>query len=87
MPQYKIEWKKSAVKELTLIPKETAAKIYENISQLSLNPYPLGSKKLKGAKNLYRLRIGDYRVIYSIYNEELVVQIIKIAHRKIAYRN
>ncbi|MEI8204457.1 MAG: type II toxin-antitoxin system RelE/ParE family toxin [Bacteroidota bacterium] len=56
------------------------------MDNLSENPHPSGSKKLKGSTNEYRIRIGSYRVIYTIINKILTITIIKIAHRKNIYR-
>lgn len=83
---YEIVWKKSAVKELSKIDKINSNKIYDNISELSKESIPNNSKKLKGTTNNYRLRIGDFRVIYSIYQNTLIIEIIKIAHRKDIYK-
>ena len=56
--------------------------IFNQIKQLSLDPKPHGYKKLTGYKNLYRIRIGLYRVVYLIENQILTIEIIKIGHRK-----
>jgi len=87
MRNYKILWKKSAIKEITKIPKEIALNIYDSISGLKNNPRKKGSRKLRGSEVLYRIRVNEYRVIYSIYDDILVVEIIKIAHRKEVYRS
>ncbi|GAI91672.1 unnamed protein product, partial [marine sediment metagenome] len=60
--------------------------ISNKISSLAENPYPEGYKKLKGSENDYRIRIGNYRIVYSIYNEILTIEVIKISHRKDIYR-
>jgi mRNA interferase RelE/StbE len=83
---YQIEIKKVAVKFLKQIPEKISNKILIEIDALAENPYPPGYKKLKDTDNEYRIRIGDYRVIYSIYNEKLIIEIIKIAHRKVVYK-
>jgi mRNA interferase RelE/StbE len=83
---YQIEIKKVAVKFLKQIPEKISNKILIEIDALAENPYPPGYKKLKDTDNEYRIRIGDYRVIYSIYNEKLIIEIIKIAHRKDVYK-
>jgi len=86
MRNYKILWKKSAIKEIAKIPKEIALNIYDSISGLKNNPRKKGSRKLRGSEVLYRIRVNEYRVIYSIYDDILVIEIIKIAHRKEVYR-
>lgn len=83
---YQVEIKKVAVKFLKQIPEKISNKILLEIDALAENPYPPGYKKLKDTDNEYRIRIGDYRVIYSIYNEKLIIEIIKIGHRKDVYK-
>lgn len=85
MEKYKIEIKESAVKELNSIPRKDLKKIVQKIRSLSDNPRPNGCVKLSGRER-YRIRQGDYRILYSIENEILVVYVIKIGHRKEVYR-
>ncbi|MDZ4845776.1 MAG: type II toxin-antitoxin system RelE/ParE family toxin [Chitinophagales bacterium] len=73
---------KSAQKELNKIPKAFGNRILAKIETLTEQPRQHGSIKLEGSDNTYRIRIGDYRVIYSIYDKALVVDVIKIDHRK-----
>ncbi len=86
MKEYKIFWKKSALKELNDLPHNISKKIYDEISSLINNPRPHNSKKLINLNDYYRIRIQDYRVIYSIHDNELIIQIIRIAHRKDVYK-
>lgn len=85
MAKYQLKIKKSAEKELANFPLESILKIRELILILNDNPYPAGFKKLKGFKNLYRIRSGTYRIIYSVQHNLLVIEVLKIAHRKDAY--
>jgi len=87
MSTYNIEWKNSATKELTSIPKEYSAKIFNDITELKENPRPDGCRKLTGSDNLYRIKINQYRVVYSIDDDVLTILIIRIAHRKDVYKN
>ena len=84
---YAVVFKKSAAKELQVLPKKIQQKILDAVQLLSLNPYTelLQIKKMKGAESLYRLRIQDYRVIYLIESQIVKVTIIKIGHRKEVY--
>lgn len=82
---YKIEFVKSAEKALLSLPDKTIAKIFEAIEKLGYNPFPPGYKKLRGYTNRYRIRAGDYRVLYIIENDKLVILIIKVGHRKDVY--
>jgi mRNA interferase RelE/StbE len=84
--EYQIRIKKSAIKELSKLPKPIATKISKEIDRFKTNPYPKGYKKLKGSENNYRLRIGNYRILYSIYNDILVIEVVKIALRKDIYK-
>jgi len=85
MEKYKIEIKESAVKEFNSIPKKDLKKIVQKIRPLSDNLRPNGCVRLS-ARERYRIRQGDYRILYSIENEILVVYAIKINHRKEVYR-
>lgn len=86
MDLYKIEWKRSAVKELKKLDKTVIKRIINSVEALSENPTPKGCRKLKGAEFTYRLRLGKYRIIYSLQSSKLVIEIIKIGHRKEIYR-
>jgi mRNA interferase RelE/StbE len=85
MGKYKIEIKKSAIKELYTIPEKILKKIIDKIKSLSNNPRPVGCIKLSKGKR-YRIRQGNYRIIYSIEDDLLIVYIITIKHRKDVYR-
>ncbi len=86
MPLYKIEWKKSAVKELKKLDKKIIPRIINAVELLSESPIPNKCKKLIGSEHIYRIRIGDYRIIYSIENNLLLIEIIRIGHRKDIYK-
>ncbi|MDP3875778.1 MAG: type II toxin-antitoxin system RelE/ParE family toxin [Methylobacter sp.] len=86
MACYSIEFKKSAKKALLDLPKPVVKAVSQLIDSLSENPYPDGCKKLFGFDQTYRVRTGNYRVIYSVFNEQLIIQILKIGHRKDIYR-
>lgn len=82
-----IEITESANKSLNKLPKKEQKKIEEKIELLSVNQRPDGHKKLKASGNpsLYRIRSGDYRIIYVIKQEVLVVLVVEIGHRKDIY--
>ncbi|MEI6652330.1 MAG: type II toxin-antitoxin system RelE/ParE family toxin [Chlorobiaceae bacterium] len=86
MACYSIQWKKSAVKELQKIAKQVIPDIVEAVNALAVDPLPLGSKKIRGSLQTYRIRRGDYRIIYSIEEDCLVVQVITVGHRKDIYQ-
>ncbi|MDC9714464.1 MAG: type II toxin-antitoxin system RelE/ParE family toxin [Gammaproteobacteria bacterium] len=84
MAKYEIKIKTSAEKELRKIPQEYLVRIVAEIGALSENPFPHNSIKLSG-QDKYRLRVGKYRVLYSINKKILTIFIVKVAHRKSAY--
>lgn len=85
MAKFTILFARSARKELENLPAAQIEKILSAIEKLSTDPYPFGCKKLKGERHLWRIRIGDYRIIYSVIAAQLVVDIIRIRHRKEVY--
>ncbi len=87
MASYSLAFKASARKELLRLG--TAAdrkRILTAIQRLAESPRPVGSEKLAGADLLYRIRVGDYRVVYEIVDDELLVTVIRVAHRREVYR-
>jgi len=86
MAFYKVEWKSSAERELKGIDRPVIPKIIEAVDLLTQNPFPPQSRKLLGVESSYRLRVGDYRVIYQVDASEKTVVIYHIRHRKEAYR-
>jgi mRNA interferase RelE/StbE len=83
--KYNLTIKKSAAKELQDIPKKDLLRIIKHIQSLAENPRPAGSQKLS-AREQYRIRQGDYRIVYSVDDRQLVVDIVKIGHRREVYR-
>ena len=86
MASFEIRWKTSAKKELKTLTQPTILKILKVIESLAENPYPHGTKKLQGTEHTYRLRIGDYRIIYSVESSILLIEVIRIGHRKEVYK-
>lgn len=85
--EYKIFITKKAAKEIVSLPKIYAGKIYKSILKLETEPRPLGSKKLQGTNEvLWRIRIGDYRIIYSIDDSIRIIEIRNIGNRKDIYK-
>lgn len=83
--RYSIRFKPSAERELKDLSRKEQIRIAKRISDLADEPRPFGSKKLSGEENFYRIRSGDYRVIYQIQDRILLVLVVKIAHRREAY--
>ena len=87
MVSYKVKIKNSAQKEIRKLPnKELRNKVISIINGLYINPIPDEAKKIKGSNNIYRIRQGTYRVVYQIYKNELLIMIIRVRHRKDAYK-
>jgi len=82
---YKILIKPSAVKEIEAIPQKDRSRIVYRIQGLSENPRPPGCEKLSGQEK-YRVRQGKYRILYQIFDDEVIVIVVKVAHRKEAYK-
>ncbi len=85
--KYKVELKSSAQKELDKLPKKEQKRISIKIDELETNPFPYGVIKLSGSDNFFRLRVGNYRIIYTIENDRLVIIILKIGDRKTIYKH
>ena len=83
---YRVELKLSAIKALAAIPNPHRRRIANAIDGLAQQPRPAGCTKLIGAEAAYRIRVGDYRIVYQIQDRVLVVYVIRIAHRKDVYR-
>jgi mRNA interferase RelE/StbE len=83
--RYHVILSKSVQKELDRLPDDTATRVLARLSQLESNPRPADVKKLKG-REAWRIRVGDYRVIYEIHDRQLEVVVITVAHRREAYR-
>jgi mRNA interferase RelE/StbE len=84
---YQIEFLPSARKELTSFPRGAQERIGKKIDSLSINPRPHGVEKLEGKRgSFYRLRVGDYRILYEIQDEILLILVIKVGHRREVYR-
>lgn len=82
---YTIEFSLKAAKLFKELPKSVKNQLSPNIDNLAENPRPSGVKKLKERKNYYRIRVGDYRIIYQINDKTLFILIAKIGHRKDVY--
>jgi mRNA interferase RelE/StbE len=84
---YSITIKSSAAKELQGVSeKTTLSRLIEKIKSLATQPRPLGSEKLAGRLNLYRIRQSNYRIIYSVDDQSRIVDVVKVGHRGDIYR-
>lgn len=89
MTSYLIKYNRAYLKDLKKIPTKAQRQIIEKILSLASNPRPEDSKKLQGNHSppLFRVRCGDYRIVYQIENKILLIIIIDVGHRKNIYRN
>ena len=85
MARYELRFRASVVKDLRDIPKADVRRILDRIETLRDDPRPVGSEKLS-AQERYRLRQGNYRILYEILDLEVVVEVVKIGHRREVYR-
>ena len=86
MSKYQIKFKASASKEYKKLPSQVKKRINLVIEKLSDNPRSSGVIKLQGNNDLYRIRVGDYRIVFEIYDRELIIKVIRIGHRRDIYQ-
>jgi len=87
MATYTIQYKKTVAKELKKLSLTDRLQVIKAIQALADEPRPVGVATLQGSKGLFRIRWGDYRIIYEIHVTELLIQVIKVGHRKEVYRD
>ena len=87
MPEFEVSFARSARKDLESLPVEVADRILYRIERLTENPRPRGSVKLQGRRGLWRIRVGDYRVVYTVDEAACYVDITQIRHRRDVYRD
>jgi len=85
-PRYRVEIAPSAQRELSKLPRNVQKRIDERIRALAENPRPAGSRKLEEEEGFYRIRVGDYRIVYQVKDKVLIVLVIRIGHRREVYR-
>jgi mRNA interferase RelE/StbE len=85
MARYEIEFKPSVAKDLRQIPRSDIRRVLARIDALRDNPRPPGSEKLSNQER-YRVRQGNYRILYAIWDARLTIEVVKVAHRRDVYR-
>jgi len=83
---YDVQIKPAARRQIRNLSKQAQPAIVAALEALAGDPRPHGVRKLTGSDDLYRIRVGDYRVVYQVRDEELLVLVVRVAHRKDAYR-
>jgi mRNA interferase RelE/StbE len=86
MASYRIEWRKSTKKDLRRIAPVEVAKIIRAVESLGTDPFPTGHKKLSGSQKAYRIRVGDYRIIYEVHGSVLLIEVVRVGHRRDVYQ-
>lgn len=86
MASYSLEWKPSAERELRKLPRDVVGRLIDLAESLIGNPFPPGARKLTGSTCAYRVRSGDYRMIYEVHGRTLIIQVVRVGHRRDIYR-
>ena len=86
MPEYAVTFARSARRELEALEPRYVARVLARIEALARQARPAGAKQLQGAERLWRMRVGDYRVVYDIDDRRRVVDIVRVRHRRDVYR-
>jgi mRNA interferase RelE/StbE len=84
--KYAVVFARSARKELERLDGPLSSRILRRIEGLARTPRPEGCRKLQGASNLWRIRVGDYRILYAVDDAQQIVDVIAVRHRSDAYR-
>ena len=86
MREYTVRFARSARKELESLDSNLVARIFPRIEALSRNPRPTGCRKLRGTRNLWRIRVGEYRIVYEIRDDAGLIDVVVVRHRRDAYK-
>jgi mRNA interferase RelE/StbE len=85
--RYHVTWSRDALKNVKGFDLKTRERIFRATELLSDHPHPPASKKLTGFADLFRVRVGDYRIVYRVHDAELIIVVVSARHRRVAYRN
>jgi mRNA interferase RelE/StbE len=86
MASYRLEWRRSASKDLRRIAAVDVSRIVAAAQALADDPFPPGCTKLSGSERSYRIRVGDYRILYDVFSDRLLIEVVKVGHRKDVYK-
>lgn len=87
MASFNLVWRSSTKKDLRRLPREEVPRILAAAELLITAPYPYGCEKLTGTEHTYRIRIGEYRLLYEVDTTAQIVEIQRVRHRKDVYKN
>ncbi len=82
---YRVDFTSAAARQMRKLPRATRHRLVEAVTALERDPRPPGALKLAGERTAWRIRVGDYRVIYDVYDRELTVTVVRAARRREAY--
>jgi mRNA interferase RelE/StbE len=83
---YRIQFKPAALRQFESLPRDVQKRLAPRIDALAQDPYPHGCKKLSAEADLWRIRVGDYRVVYQVQKSVLLILVLAIGHRRDVYR-
>lgn len=86
MASFSLRWRTSTRKDLRRLPREDVSRIIAAAAKLADDPLPHGSEKLTGSERTYRVRVGDFRIVYELLRDANIVEIQRVRHRKDVYR-
>jgi mRNA interferase RelE/StbE len=86
MALYRLEWKSSACRDLKRLDRQVVPRIIAAVESLADDPFAPGTRKLHGVAHTYRMRVGDYRIIYEVFESHVTIHIVRVRHRRDAYR-
>lgn len=84
---YQIEFSRGAKKQFKKLPLDIQKRVAVKINELSVEPRPNRAKKLQGNDNFYRIRVGDYRIVYEVKDNILLVTVVRVKHRSEVYKD
>ena len=86
MASFSLQWRTSTKKDLRRFPSDDVSRILAVAAKLADEPLPHGSEKLTGSERTYRIRVGDYRIVYELFRDANIVEIQRVRHRKDVYK-
>ena len=87
MESFSVQWRNSTRKDIRSLPRQEVARIVAAVAQLASDPLPHGTQKLSGSERTWRIRVGDYRVVYEVFTDAHIVEVQRVRHRKDVYRD
>ena len=87
MSAYRVEIARRAIKSIAKLPRKEQLRVRAAIDLLADDPRPPGCVALAGEDSVYRVRVGDYRILYEVIDERLVIQVVRVGHRRDVYRS